>query len=132
MTVEELVEVSVSLRLTGAFDPDEVTASLGLTPSDQWRSGQQGAAPKLRRSSDGWVLRLVTGAGQVGGQIDRAVGQLAQASGQLRGVLSDPEISGCLTVAVDAPPGRWPEITLSAATLAFLAPTGLSLDIDVI
>ncbi|WP_406236165.1 DUF4279 domain-containing protein [Nocardia sp. NBC_01009] len=132
MTVEELVEVAVSLRLTGVFDPDEVTAALSLTPSNQWRSGQQGAAPKLRRSSDGWVLRLATGVGQVGEQIDRAVGQLAQVSGQLRHILSDQEMSGCLTVAVDAPAGCWPAITLSPATLAFLAPSGLSLDIDVI
>ncbi|WP_446224820.1 DUF4279 domain-containing protein [Nocardia sp. IBHARD005] len=132
MTFEKLAGVTVSLRLTGTFEPDEVTAALGLTPSDQWRTGQQGAAPKLRRSSDGWVLRLPTGVGSVGEQIDRAVRQLAQVSPQLRNILSEQGMSGCLTVAVDAPAGCWPEITLSAATLAFLAPSGLSLDIDVI
>ncbi|MFF5032249.1 DUF4279 domain-containing protein [Nocardia salmonicida] len=132
MTVKELVEVAVSLRFTGAFDPNEVTTTLGLAPSDQWRSGQQGAAPKLRRSSDGWVLRLAAGVGQVDEKIDQAIGQLAQVSEQLRYVLSDQEISGCLTVAVDAPMNCWPAVTLSPATLAFLAPSGLSLDIDVI
>ncbi|MFD4356102.1 DUF4279 domain-containing protein [Nocardia sp. NPDC058518] len=132
MTDEKLVEVAVSLRLTGVFDPDEVTAALGLTPSDQWRSGQQGPAPKLRRSSDGWVLRLATGVGQVGEQVDRAVGQLAQVNGHLRHILLGQGMSGCLIVAVDAPAGCWPAITLSHATLEFLAPSGLSLDIDII
>ncbi|MEV6063710.1 DUF4279 domain-containing protein [Nocardia asteroides] len=132
MTTDELAEVAVSLRLTGTFDPDEATAVLGLTPSDQWRAGQQGAAPKLRRTSDGWVLRLTTAVGQVGEQIDRATGQLAQISDQLQHLLSSPGLSGCLTVAVDIPEEQWPGITLSAATLTFLASSGLSLDIDVI
>jgi len=132
MTVEELAEAAVSLKLTGSFDPGEVTAALGLAPSDQWRAGQRGAAPKLRRSSDGWVLRLGTAVGQVGEQIDRAVGQLAQTSEQLGHVLSTQGISGCLTVAVDAGEDGWPVVALSAATLAFLASSGLSLDIDIL
>ncbi|MEV4209156.1 DUF4279 domain-containing protein [Nocardia salmonicida] len=132
MTVERLVEVTVSLRLTGIFDPDQVTAALGLAPSDQWRSGQQGAAPKLRRSSDGWVIRLAIGVGQVGEHVDRAVGHLAHLGGQLRHILSDQGMSGCLTVAVDAPADCWPTITVSPPTLVFLASSGLSLDIDII
>lgn len=58
--------------------------------------------------------------------------QLAQIRGELRGILSDQRISGCLIVAVDAPADCWPTITLSPETLAFLAPSELSLDIDVI
>ncbi|MBH0781422.1 DUF4279 domain-containing protein [Nocardia bovistercoris] len=132
MTVEELVEVAVSLRLTGSFDPDEVTAALGIVPSDQWRVGQQGQAPKLRRNSDGWVLGLGAVAGQVGEQIDRAVGQLAQIGEPLGRVLSTRGIAGCLTVAVDAGDDGWPVVLISAAALAFLASSGLSLDVDII
>ncbi|MGW4774826.1 DUF4279 domain-containing protein [Nocardia vinacea] len=132
MTAEELSEVTVSLKLTGTFDPDEVTAALGLAPFNYWRAGQQGAAPKLRRSSDGWVVRLEVSFGEVGEQVDRAVEKLAQVSTRLGHVLSNQGVTGCLTVAVDAGEEIWPTITLSAATLAFLASLGLSLDIDVI
>ncbi|MFF0541294.1 DUF4279 domain-containing protein [Nocardia thailandica] len=132
MTVADNVEVSVSLRLTGTFDPDEVTASLGLVPTDQWRSGQAGPAPRLRRPSDGWVRQLNKGFGEVAPHIDQAARQLAKISTQLQQVVALPGVSGYLGIAVDSPADHWPEITLSAPTLALIAASGLSLDIDVV
>ncbi|MEV0682745.1 DUF4279 domain-containing protein [Nocardia sp. NPDC050378] len=61
MLEHQHLRIAVSLRLTGAFDPAEVTAALGLAPTAHWRAGQTGPAPKLPRKSDGWVLGLSTG-----------------------------------------------------------------------
>ncbi|MGM7647464.1 DUF4279 domain-containing protein [Nocardia sp. JW2] len=127
-----LFEVVASLRLTGTFDPEEITAALCRVPTDQWRAGQAGPAPKLRRSSDGWVLESAAGAGHVGEQVDRALDELAPISDRLRHILSAREMSGCLSVAVDTDGQGRPVIALSAAALRLLAASGLSLDVDVI
>ncbi|WP_280221021.1 DUF4279 domain-containing protein [Nocardia neocaledoniensis] len=131
MTIGEYFEVAVSLRLTGAFEPERVTAALGLAPSKQWRTGQPGAAPKLRRSSDGWVLKLVDNVGRVDDSVQEAVDRLKEIDARLRPILDDPNISGYLAVSVDTPANCWPSIALSSSTLSFLASTGLSFDIDV-
>ncbi|MEV0684284.1 DUF4279 domain-containing protein [Nocardia sp. NPDC050378] len=131
MTVGEQYEVAVSLRLTGEFEPDGVTAALGLAPSKQWRAGQPGGAPKLRRKSDGWVLKLVDNVGSVDDSIHQAVDRLEEINARLQPVVDDPNISGCLAVSVDAPANCWPSIILSNSTLSFLTSTRLSFDIDV-
>jgi Domain of unknown function (DUF4279) len=52
-------EVSVSFTLTGAdFDPDQISAILGINPTATWRLGDRVGQSAIHRRHNGWTLRI--------------------------------------------------------------------------
>lgn len=132
MTAESTTAISTSLRLTGNFDPDEISRKLSLTPTSQWRAGDTGPAPSMHRPSDGWNLKFSGDEQTFATELERNVQTLIARSNQIREILAEPTATGYLMIAVDMDGDEWPELAISAETMSKLAHLGLSIDIDII
>jgi hypothetical protein len=58
-TRDDAPHARVALRLTGkGFQPEDVTAMTGVTPTETWRLGEFIGRSQLRRKNDGWAYGL--------------------------------------------------------------------------
>jgi len=112
------------------FDPDLVTARIGLLPTRITRR----AAPTPHHAS--WVLS----AGRVEGEIvdvyalsNTLVAQLAEHAGALRSLMQEHDLSAVLQVVLHFSHNQglsMPAIGFESFTVAFLAGIGASIDVD--
>ncbi len=56
-----MIELIVRFRLTGEFDPDQITSDLGIPPSETWRKGDFVRSTIICRETDGWCLNSALG-----------------------------------------------------------------------
>jgi hypothetical protein len=57
VNAEELPTIRIYLRFYGpSFDPDEISARLGLSPSNKFRAGDQVGDSAVQRRHDGWLF----------------------------------------------------------------------------
>jgi hypothetical protein len=123
-------EMRVEFRITGfSCSPRLVSDALNVGATDSWEAGDSVAGSAIKRSGNGWVLRLAaTGLSP----LEQRVSQILTALPENLAVLKR------VTVAWDAQlscavytHGDIPELSLASSQVARLAELGASIDIDV-
>ena len=117
----------------GAFDPDELTRTIGIDPARAWAVGtvhhQAGLSQVAPSRTSGWVVRSKEAdSASLEDHVESVLDQLTPARERVRLAISQYRASLECSVAVGVGPG--PLLILGAEQLARLAELGLRVGFD--
>jgi Domain of unknown function (DUF4279) len=124
--------MSVSLWLgEGSFDPDDITAQIGLDPTVARRAGEiRSYGGRQRR--DQWGLRVGPRDGiEIEPLLDELHGQLVPRWSRLVAACSEGDLEPRIYCPVELKSTLTPSLRIEAATLEWIVALGAVLDIDV-
>jgi hypothetical protein len=132
-TKQAFPEVWVSLSIMGApFDPDAVTARLGVEPTSHHRTGDPILGDQGRRRRDRW--RVTIGPRdtiEIGGMLSELLVHMAPGEDKLRQVCAELGVEATLTCAVEPKSSLTPYIFFPRDVVRWAASHDVALDIDV-
>lgn len=124
-------EMSVALTFTGAgFDPDGVTATLGLEPTETWRFGDRILNTRLKREHDGWSLS--TGRKkeiELENQVRSILEKVQSRLNKVKSVSDEHDLDvelACVVYVAD----ETPSMHLDSEVVELMAELGAEIDID--
>lgn len=132
-SAESLPVVSTVLRLWGGrFDPDLVTARLGVEPTSRYRTGDAISQGLGRRRRDGWVVHIGPRATlDVEAMLTELRERLEVSAEVVRETCADLGISPGIYCAVSPTSRVTPAIMFSAEVVAWASALGASIEVDV-
>ena len=125
----------VYFGLRGAFDPDELTERIGISPTSSSREGGRNRQRRLPRTSQ-WELsteRIVAECIDISQLADEIIAKLEPHSPQIKDAIADLDLYAVLEVVLYFSTDdevSTPAIGFSNRVLAFLADVNASIDID--
>lgn len=134
MCAESLPIVSVSFRLGGsAFDPEAVTARLGVEPTLRYRAGDHISGGIGRRRSDGWIVRIgPREALEVGRMLDELQERLPLPSSVVAEACVEFGLVPWIYCAVEPTSRRTPSLVFSREVIAWVQEVGAFIDVDLL
>lgn len=114
------------------FDPDLVTARLGVEPTSRYRSGDPTPGGFGRRRRDGWIVRIGPRETlDVAAMLDELRGRLTVSSAVVRETCGELGLVPDIECAVSPTSRLTPIITFPPEIVAWVNDLGASIDVDV-
>jgi len=133
MTNESPPNVWVSLTIMGgSFDPDLVTAKLGVEPTSHYRAGDSIKDGKGRRRSDRW--RVTIGPREtlkIDTMLSELLTHVAPGEDKLLAVCTELGVEATLTCAVEPTSALTPYILFPSDVIRWAADHDVEIDVDV-
>jgi hypothetical protein len=127
-----LPRVWVSFDLLGAsFDPDAITAQMGVEPTHAHRRGDPIREDKGRRRHDRW--RVTAGPREtieIGEMLSEVVERLAPASNVMNAVYATHDVKAMLTCAVEPRSALTPYVLFPVEIVQWAAQQGVAITTD--
>jgi Domain of unknown function (DUF4279) len=132
LSTESLPHVWISLSIMGAsFDPDVVTAQLGVESTSQHRIGDPIVGDKGRRYYDRW--RVTVGPRdtlKIDAMLSELLAHIAPGERELKRVCQELEVEATLTCAVEPTSSMTPDIIFPPSVTRWAADHGVIIDVD--
>ena len=126
-------QIATSFSLTGNFNPDELSRTLGLQPTRTWRAGDSVGKRSIDRADDGGAIEVPrVDSLDVADQIAKLLTILEARLSDLFIVTAKYKLVSIVACAVyvEAADGTPPAMHFPPETIARLNEMGTSLDID--
>jgi hypothetical protein len=126
--------ISTTLRVMGNFEPELLTAELGIDPTRYWRKGDpRGGSPVLRFAEDGWALQVNKRPSlHLEEELSVALALLRPRAARFKDALRMRSLRAQLCFGVEVDGLQYPSISLRAEEIAEVADLGVSIDIDIV
>lgn len=134
MAADTLPQIWVSLVVRGgAFDPDEFTERVGVTPTQSYRAGEPFSNGKGRRRSDGWRLSVEPRrTREVDGMLEELRGLVTIAPAQFRQHCTELGLHPEVLITPEPHSAEVsPSVHFSAEFVAWAAELGALIDVDI-
>jgi len=125
--------IRVALSLTGSeFSPEEVTKTLGLHPTEEWRKGETIGRTALKRKHNGWVLSLpIEKTIEFGDLLEKLIDMIDPFRDRISTLVLESELDIEISCAIYFE-DETPVLNLPADLLNRISALGADLDIDLI
>jgi hypothetical protein len=133
MTVDALPHVWLSLTIMGGdFDPDELTARLGIVPTSHHRAGDPIVGDKGRRRQDRWRVTIgPRDTVQIGGMLDELLARMAPGSERMKELCGELGLEATLTCAVEPVSAETPSVYFPSAVVQWAADQCVAIEVDI-